>query len=86
MGGRRAALSRALTSRGDVVVDLRALTFADPSLIVDLAMLGRRLRKSGLRLHLRGAQPAVARLIEQAGLHRVAGIVVDGLAPAPLLA
>ena len=39
-------MSRALAARTDVIVDLRELTFADSSLMLDLAMVARRLRKA----------------------------------------
>ncbi|WP_205699840.1 STAS domain-containing protein [Conexibacter sp. SYSU D00693] len=77
---RRCALSRALVARRDVVVDLRELGFADASFMVDLAMVARRLRKSGRVLRLRGAAPHIHRLIELVGLHRLPGVMVD---PAP---
>lgn len=54
---RRRALSQALCAPDDVVVDLAELAFADPSLMLDLAMIARRLRKGGRKLTLRGAQP-----------------------------
>src|SRR3954468_16415588 len=44
---RRQAFSRALTCAHDVVVDLSELTFADSSLMLDLAALARRLRLAG---------------------------------------
>lgn len=69
-GRRRRALSSALRATSDVVVDLRGLTFADPSLMLDLAALARRLRAQGRALLLRGAQPQIARLIELMGLDR----------------
>lgn len=84
-GRRRGALSRALKAPADVVVDLGALTFADASLMVDLAMLARRLRRRGQELWLRGAQPQIARLIELVGLHRLEGVRVDG-GPATIVA
>jgi anti-anti-sigma regulatory factor len=70
-------MSRALAARTDVVVDLRELTFADSSLMVDLAMVARRLRIAGRRLHLRHAQPQVRRVIEIVGVHRLPGVVLD---------
>jgi anti-anti-sigma regulatory factor len=74
---RRQGLSRALTlARGDVTVDLSGLVFADASLMLDLAMLARRLRKAGRELVVSGAQPQIVRLIELVGLHRLAGVVV----------
>ena len=60
-------MSRALAARTDVVVDLRELTFADSSLMLDLAMVARRLRMAGRRLHLRNAQPQIWRVIEIVG-------------------
>ncbi len=74
---RRTALSRALRARADVVVDLSDLAFADASLMLDLAMIARRLRKAGGSIRLRGAQPDIRALIEYVGLHRLAGVTVD---------
>jgi anti-anti-sigma factor len=82
---RRTALSRAMKARGDLVVDLSALTFADPSLMLDLAMVARRLRKRERRMWVRGAQPHVRRLIELVGLHRLPAVTLDDAA-APALA
>jgi anti-anti-sigma regulatory factor len=56
------------------VVDLSDLSFADASLMVDLAMLSRRLRRRGRALVLRGAQPQIQRLIELVGLDRLPGV------------
>lgn len=81
-GRRRRALSRAMCAEADVVVDLRDLAFADTSLMLDLAILARRLRMQGRRMWLRGAQPQIHRLIELVGLHRLPGVIVDGPAPA----
>ena len=75
-------MSRALAARTDVVVDLRELTFADSSLMLDLAMVARRLRMAGRRLHLRNAQPQVWRVIEIVGMHRLPGVVAEQ-APVP---
>jgi len=61
-------------------VDLSELAFADPSLMLDLVMIARRLRKAGRELTLRGAQPDIAVLIEYVGVHRLPGV---NLAPAP---
>jgi anti-anti-sigma regulatory factor len=80
-GGRRRALARAITSPHDVVVDLSELVFADPSLMIDLAMLSRRLRARGRALLLRGAQPQIQRLIELVGLDRLPGVRIDGASP-----
>lgn len=72
--GRRRALARAFTAESDVIVDLSDLVFADASLMVDLAMLSRRLRRRGRALMLRGAQPQIWRLIELVGLDRLPGV------------
>jgi anti-anti-sigma regulatory factor len=77
---RRQALSKALCAPADVLVDLSELAFADPSLMLDLVMIARRLRKAGRELTLRGAQPDIAVLIEYVGVHRLPGV---NLAPAP---
>lgn len=77
---RRQALSQALVAPEDVLVDLADLAFADPSLMLDLAMIARRLRKSGRKLTLRGAQPDISVLIEYVGLHRLPGVAI---APSP---
>jgi anti-anti-sigma regulatory factor len=79
---RRCALSRAITAQRDVTVDLSTLIFADASLMVDLAMLSRRLRGRGAILWLRGAQPQIWTLIEVVGLHRLPGVRTDGPGPA----
>jgi anti-anti-sigma factor len=76
-GRRRRALSTALKAGGDVVVDLRELRFADSSLMVDLAVLARRLRLQGRRLRLRGAQPQIRTLIELMGLHRLPAVAFE---------
>jgi anti-anti-sigma regulatory factor len=76
-------MSRALAARTDVIVDLRELTFADSSLMLDLAMVARRLRIAGRRLHLRNAQPQVWRVIEIVGVHRLPGVVLDEQTPVP---
>ena len=65
-----------------MIVDLRELVFADPSLMVDLAMLARRLRARGRSLRLRGAQPQIRTLIELVGLHRLPGVLLEGATPA----
>jgi ABC-type transporter Mla MlaB component len=74
---RRRALSQALRARADVTVDLKDLGFADASLMLDLAMLARRLRKVDRSLHLQGAQPQIHVLIEYVGLHRLEGVRVQ---------
>jgi anti-anti-sigma regulatory factor len=65
-----------------VVVDLSELVFADTSLMLDLAMIARRLRIHGGAILLRGAQPQVELLIEMVGLHRLPGVRFEGPAPA----
>jgi anti-anti-sigma regulatory factor len=65
-----------------VVVDLGELSFADASLIVDLAMLARRRRAQGDGIRLRGAQPPIQALIEHVGLQRLPGVKLEGPAPA----
>ena len=81
-GRRRPALTRAFRAQADVVVDLTELVFADASLMVDLAMLARRLRAHGQALLLRGAQPQIRTLIELVGLHRLPGVRFEGPAAA----
>jgi anti-anti-sigma factor len=81
-GRRRRALSAALSASRDVVVDLSELRFADSSLMLDLAVLARRLRLHGRQLRLRGPQPHIQALIELMGLHRQPAVALD----APLLA
>jgi anti-anti-sigma regulatory factor len=81
---RRRALSQALHAPTNVIVDLSGLAFADPSLMLDLAMLARRLRKSGLKLLIHDPQPDIRALIEYVGLHRLPGVkVLPAPAPAP---
>ncbi len=82
---RRQALSRALTVEADLVVDLSRLAFADASLMVDLAMVARRLRKAGRAMHLCGAPPQIRTLIELVGLNRLPGVSFDGPASAAAL-
>ncbi len=75
-------MARAIRSQSDVVVDLTDLVFADPSLMLDLAMLARRLRTHGRAILLRGAQPQIWTLIEVVGLHRLPGVKFEGPASA----
>jgi anti-anti-sigma regulatory factor len=75
-------LSRAIRAQADVTVDLTELVFADTSLMLDLAMIARRLRTRGRALLLRGAQPQITTLIELVGLHRLPGVRIDGPAAA----
>jgi len=81
-GSRRQALTRAIRAQGDVTVDLSELVFADTSLMLDLAMLARRLRAQGLAILLCGAQPQIRTLIELVGLHRLPGVNLEGPAAA----
>lgn len=73
---RRGALARASTATEDVVVDLTQLVFADASLMLDLMMLARRIRRRGRRVLLRGPQPQIQALIEMVGVHRLPDVVV----------
>ena len=81
-GYRRRALTRAIRAQSDVIVDLSELVFADASLMLDLAVLARRLRSRGWIIRLRGAQPQIRNLIELVGLHRLPGVKIEGPAPA----
>ena len=81
-GCRRAALVRAIGAETDLVVDLSELVFADTSLMLDLAMVARRLRVRGQTILLRGAQPQIRRMIEIVGLHRLPGVRLEGPSPA----
>jgi len=58
-------------------VDLTDLSFADASLMVDLAMVARRIRQAGGHMTLRGAQPHIRRLVELVGLDRLPGVAAD---------
>ena len=75
-------MARAIRARRDVVIDLSDLSFADSSLMLDFAVLARRLRAEGRSVVLRDAQPQVATLIEMVGLHRLPGVRVEGPSPA----
>jgi anti-anti-sigma factor len=77
---RRSALSRALKGHGELVVDLSGLWFADASVMLDLAMVARRLRKAGREMRVRGAQPQVRKLIELVGLQRLPAVRLDDAA------
>lgn len=66
-----------------MIVDLSELVFADSSLMLDFAMLARRLRAHERAVLLRGAQPQIRTLIELVGLHRLPGVRID---PSPALA
>jgi anti-anti-sigma regulatory factor len=75
-------MTRAIRAQADVVVDLSELVFADASLMVDLALLARRLRAHGRAILVRGAQPQIRTLIELVGLHRLPGVRIEGPATA----
>jgi anti-anti-sigma regulatory factor len=76
-GCRRQAMVRALRSPTNVIVDLSELAFADSSVMLDLAVLARRLRVRGREILVRGAQPQVMALIKQVGLHRLPAIRLE---------
>ncbi|HET8977499.1 MAG TPA: STAS domain-containing protein, partial [Solirubrobacteraceae bacterium] len=73
---------RAIRAQADVIVDLSELAFADASLMLDLAMLARRLRAHGRAIRLCGAQPQVRTVIEIMGLHKLPGVLLEGPATA----
>jgi anti-anti-sigma regulatory factor len=79
-GRRRQAITRAIHASENVTVDLSELVFADPSLMLDLAMLARRLRAHGRAILLRGAQPQIRTLIELFGLNRLPGVRLENVA------
>jgi anti-anti-sigma regulatory factor len=74
---RRRALSAALIAPCDVCVDLSELRFADPSLMIDLAVLAQRLRAQGRALRLRAPQPQVRTLIGLVGLDRQPAVALE---------
>jgi anti-anti-sigma factor len=82
-GCRRQALVRAIRAQSNVTVDLSGLAFADSSVMLDLAVLARRLRVRGRELLLCGAQPQVLALIKHVGLHRLPAVRFE---PAPAFA
>jgi anti-anti-sigma regulatory factor len=61
-----------------VTVDLSGLAFADSSVMLDLAVLARRLRAREHEITLRGAQPQVLALIKHVGLDRLPAVNFDG--------
>jgi anti-anti-sigma factor len=81
-GRRRRPISAALRATRDVIVDLSELTFADSSVIVDLACLAQRLRARGVTLWLAHPQPNIRTLIETVGLHRLPAVRIDAAKPA----
>ncbi len=74
---RRRPMSRALAVKTDLLVDLSGLSFADVSVMLDLAMVAGRLRRAGRCMLVRGAAPQIATLIELVGLHRMPGVEVQ---------
>ncbi len=70
-------MSRAMAVKADLLVDLSGLAFADVSVMLDLAIVARRLRHAGRRMLVRGAAPQIATLIELMGLHRMPGVTVE---------
>ncbi len=74
-------MTRAIGADHDVLVDLTELVFADTSLMLDLAMLSRRLRRRGRAILLHGAQPQIRALIKAVGLDRLPGVRFDGSSP-----
>ncbi len=64
------------------MVDLADLGFGDSSLMLDLAVLARRLRVHGCMVRLRNPQPSVRTVIEVVGLHRLPGVSLEGSTPA----
>ena len=74
---------RALRAQSNVTVDLSELAFADSSVMLDLAVLARRLRVRGREILVFGAQPQVLALIKQVGLHRLPAVRFE---PSPLFA
>lgn len=69
---------RAFRAEKNVTVDLSELAFADASVMLDLAVLARRLRAKGSEILVRGAQPQVMALIKQVGLHRLPAVRFEG--------
>ena len=58
------------------MVDLSELTFADPSLMIDLACIAQRLRTHGGMLMIRSPQPHIRALIEMMGVHRLPAVTL----------
>lgn len=65
-----------------MIVDLSGLVFADTSLMLDLAMLARRVRRRGAALRLCSPQEQIRTLIELVGLDRLDGVTLEAPAPA----
>ena len=73
---------QAFRAQTNVTVDLSELDFADASVMLDLAVLARRLRAKGREILVRGAQPQVMALIKHVGLHRLPAVTFEGASPA----
>ena len=73
---------RALRAQTNVIVDLSELAFADSSVMLDLAVLARRLRTKGREIRLHRPQPQVLALIKHVGLHRLPAVRLEGVSPA----
>ena len=58
------------------------MVFADTSLMLDLAVLSRRLRRGGRAILLRSPQPQIRTLIELVGLDHLPGVRLEGTTPA----
>ena len=69
---------RAFRADKNVTVDLSELAFADASVMLDLAVLARRLRAKGSEILVRGAQPQVMALIKHVSLHRLPAVRFEG--------
>jgi anti-anti-sigma regulatory factor len=74
---RRPALVRAIKAKGDLLVDLADLSWADASLMLDLVMLARRLRSQDRALVLRDPQPQIAALLELGSLDRLPAVRIE---------
>ena len=73
---------RAFRAQTNVTVDLSELEFADASVMLDLAVLARRVRANGREILVRGAQPQVLALIKHVGLHRLPAVRFEDASPA----
>jgi anti-anti-sigma factor len=73
------AVGPALTSdhHSAVVLDLRAVTFADSAGLGAIATLARHANDAGIELALRSCSPAVAKLLSISGLDRIVDVWPD---------
>lgn len=60
-----------------MIVELGGLTFADTSLMIDLATLSQRLRRRGSMLVLRSPSIQTMLLINTTGLNRLPGVELE---------